>query len=491
MALHEYTKENLVSLLDNAVNKTLGQVDVNNVFDRTKTNPKITGIAGDVVEQSVLGYPSDHDPEPDLIIDGIRTELKTTGLQRTKAKSAFALQAKEPMSVTGVAVNTIVNEEFENSRLWHKLEHLLFVYYFYNSDKTVSAAEYADFVIQGYQFFEFNEEDKEILKNDWLVVHDFIKEAQETLQDPESVYPKISKLRTQMLYMDTAPKWPNRPRFRLRRKVVSTIAQEFFGEKFEPLKGDKAFTTYKDLVRILSDFTTTYKDKSVEELAHIFNIPLKKKSDGKVNKSVTANIMSKVFGAESSLSQTETFAKTGIIPKTITLTTSGGRTEDTKFDAIDFSEWCNTEATFEDSYLYEFFMNQKILFIVFEEIYKDSPLEKNIFKGFKMLSFSDDFIESEVRRTWNDVRDLVNNKKLRIIKAFKKDGTPKLNPKTGIQAEAPNFPKSADHSVFLRGSATDSSYKSLEVNGLQMLPQNFWIKGKVLVELLNKTEYIK
>ena len=108
-----------------------------------------------------------------------------------------------------------------------------------------------------------------------------------------------------------------------------------------------------------------------------------------------------------------------------------------------------------------------------------------------MLSFSDDFIESEVRRTWNDVRDLVNNKKLRIIKAFRKDGTPKLNPKTGIQAEAPNFPKSADHSVFLRGSATDSSYKSLEVNGLQMLPQNFWIKGKVLVELLNKTEYIK
>ena len=187
MALHEYTKKNLVSLLDNAVNKTLGQVDVNNVFDRTKTNPKITGIAGDVVEQSVLGYPSDHDPEPDLIIDGIRTELKTTGLQRTKAKSAFALQAKEPMSVTGVAVNTIVNEEFENSRLWHKLEHLLFVYYFYNSDKTVSAAEYADFVIQGYQFFEFNEEDKEILKNDWLVVHDFIKGAQETLQDPESL----------------------------------------------------------------------------------------------------------------------------------------------------------------------------------------------------------------------------------------------------------------------------------------------------------------
>lgn len=38
------------------VNKTLGQVDVNNVFARTITHPKITGIAGDVVEQSILGY---------------------------------------------------------------------------------------------------------------------------------------------------------------------------------------------------------------------------------------------------------------------------------------------------------------------------------------------------------------------------------------------------------------------------------------------------
>ena len=491
MALHEYTKDHLVALLDGATNRTLGQVDVNKVFDRTIINPKITGIAGDVIEQSVLGYPSDSDSEPDLIVDGVKTELKTTGLQRNKGKSAYALQAKEPMSITGVSVNNIAKEYFEDSRLWHKLEHLLFVYYFYNSDKTVTAAEYADFVIQGYQFFEFSDEDREILKNDWLVVHDFVKEAQETLQDPETVYPQISKLRTKMLYMDTAPKWPHSPRFRLRRKVVSTIAQEYFGEKFEPLKGDKAFTTYNGLEKILSDFTRQHKNQSIEQIAASLDIPLKFNAKGIVNKSVTAHIMSKVFGADSSLSETETFAKTGIIPKTITLTTAGGRTEDTKFDAVDFTEWCDKDTVFEDSYIYEFFMSQKIMFIVFEEAFKDSPLEKNIFKGFKILTFSDDFIENEVHRTWNEVRDLVNNNKLQIIKNFKKDGTPKINPKTGLQSEAPNFPKSSDHSVFLRGTGMDSTQKTLVVNGLHMLPQNFWIKGKVLVDLLNQTEYIK
>lgn len=62
---------------------------------------------------------------------------------------------------------------------------------------------------------------------------------------------------------------------------------------------------------------------------------------------------------------------------------------------------------------------------------------------------------------------------------------------TGLQSEAPNFPKSSAHSVFLRGTGIDSTQKTLVVNGLHMLPQNFWIKGKVLVDLLNQTEYIQ
>ncbi|WP_342441509.1 hypothetical protein MHB65_20095 [Lysinibacillus sp. FSL K6-0075] len=56
MALHEFTRNELDTILKKVVNKTLGQVDVNNVFARTITHPKITGIAGDVVEQSILGY---------------------------------------------------------------------------------------------------------------------------------------------------------------------------------------------------------------------------------------------------------------------------------------------------------------------------------------------------------------------------------------------------------------------------------------------------
>ena len=68
MANHIFTEEEVVRILDQVVGKTLGQVDKNNVFDKTKEKPKITGIAGDVIEQSVFGYQADTKQEADLLL---------------------------------------------------------------------------------------------------------------------------------------------------------------------------------------------------------------------------------------------------------------------------------------------------------------------------------------------------------------------------------------------------------------------------------------
>ena len=211
------------------MNKTLGEVDVNRVFERTNTNPKKTGIAGDVIEQSVFQYAADSNKAPDLLVDGVPTELKTTGIRKPKKDNGFIYEAKEPMSITAVSPDSIVNEEFETSSFWHKLEHLL-VYYLYDSPVTVKAADYANFPIKGYQFHEFTSEEREMLKSDWLIVRDFIRELQNNYVDSKAEYPRISsELRKQLMLIDTAPKWPNPPRFRLKRPVVSTIVQKHFG----------------------------------------------------------------------------------------------------------------------------------------------------------------------------------------------------------------------------------------------------------------------
>ena len=81
---HAFRKTELIHLLETVLNKTLGEVDTNHVFDKTIGKPKITGIAGDVIEQSVLGFPADNKQRPDLYVDGVDIELKTTGIRYTK-----------------------------------------------------------------------------------------------------------------------------------------------------------------------------------------------------------------------------------------------------------------------------------------------------------------------------------------------------------------------------------------------------------------------
>ena len=176
-----FTKAQLEEILGKVKDKTLGEVDVKHVFDKTIENPKITGIAGMVVEQSVLGYKADSKKEADICVDGVMTEVKTTGLKRTKDGK---LTAKEPVSITAVSIDKkrdirTIDEEiaFEESAFFHKIDNMLFVFYFYDSSVTVKAADYARFPILGHRFHEFSEfsdEDKERLRNDCQLVHDYI-----------------------------------------------------------------------------------------------------------------------------------------------------------------------------------------------------------------------------------------------------------------------------------------------------------------------------
>ena len=55
----KFSGKYVYTLLESVKGKTLGEVDKSRQFDRTISNPKITGIAGDVVEQSVFGYERD------------------------------------------------------------------------------------------------------------------------------------------------------------------------------------------------------------------------------------------------------------------------------------------------------------------------------------------------------------------------------------------------------------------------------------------------
>ena len=94
-------------------------------------------------------------------------------------------------------------------------------------------------------------------------------------------------------------------------------------------------------------------------------------------------------------------------------------------------------------------------------------------------------IDIEVKKTWDDVRDLIINHKLHIERKLNKEGHYIIN-KSGTYMESPNFPKLSTHKVFIRGGASQTldKYKTLEINGLKMLPQYVWLDKKYVQELI-------
>lgn len=479
---HIFKKDEIIKILDSCLNKTLGEVDFNNVFDKTINKPKITGIAGDVIEQSVLGYPADNRQEPDLDIEGIKTELKTTGIKYKNNKKGFV--AKEPMSITAVSPHKIIDETFFESNFWHKLEHILFVYYLYDSPLTVKASQYANFPIKGYQFHEFDSDDTEILKKDWETVRDFIKYLQDEYENYEDEYPRIShELRPKLMYIDTAPKWPNHPRFRLKRTVISSIIQEHFGEEMEQIP--RKYTSISEIDATCHELSEKYREKSIEELLNLLDINV-----NRINKSIGEQIIVKMFGGQSKKMQNiELFNKTGIIGKTLTLTERGLRKEDMKLFTIDFEEFYYEESEFEDSQMYDYFTNNRFLCIIFQKPHRDAKLHENKFLGFKMINFDEDFIENDVKQTWIRIKDLIINKKLENVVIHDREGNPRKN-SNGVIMSAPNFPKSSEGNVFVRGTSSTSDVKPLNINGIQMYNQQIWIKGTYIVEKLNNESYL-
>lgn len=518
---HVYNKSDLIRLFEASRGKTFEMIDNKGMFDHVRDFPLQKGIAGAVVEQCILGYAPDSKQEADLIVvDGkeeTKTELKTTGML-IELKPERHYVAKEPMSITAVGVYDIAEQEFLTSHFWDKLEHMLIVYYHYAANHAVTAYEYKDFPLVGYEFHEFSEDDVEILKNDWEHVRKLCEDVINRFPGPRDAKWKADvkqeyidvhgQLRRVLSYIDLAPKFP--PRFRLKKPTVSAIIANHFGYNLEQLPG--RYTAISDIDRKCKELTQKYRGRTIASLAREFNIPYSRSTE---NKAITERIAVAMFGGTASkLNQIELFEKFGLIAKSVVVTSTGGRTEDMKLFRVDFNEITREVVAeddgtirpyvFEDSDLYTYFADHEFLCIVFEEaksrveerapgMFVEIPhkLGDNKFLGFQRLVFSDVFIDQTVRPVWDDTRSKVLNKTLEDVVQRKQDGTPVIN-RTGEISSAPNFIKSRDNAVFLRGSGIDSSsrHKTECVNGIKMLPQYVWIKGTSIVGQIDITANI-
>lgn len=509
---HIYTKSDLIYRFDGILNKKLQEIDDKGIFADVRNFKLQKGVVGTIIEQCVLGYPPNSRQEADLVVqDGskiIKMELKSTGMVIDSSGSDHFV-AKEPMSITAVGIYDLADQTFYSSFFWHKLEHMLLVYYHYSYDHAVKPYDFRNFYIKGYDFHEFNKEDELILKRDWEHVHSLIvsiisekpgPKDKEWKEEVKNEYiDRHGELRQVLSYIDLAPKYP--PRFRLKRSVVSLMIAKHFGYELEQLPG--RYNEVSDIDIKCQELTVKYSGKTVAELSKIFNISYSN------SKNMSEKMIIGMFGGTSTkLNKIELFVRFGLIAKTIVLSHKGGKTEDMKLFHIDFEEMVKTTIidedgslkpmSFEDSMLYSYFADHEFLCAIFQEPDKDSipdtdsndinnenSLYRNIFLGFKRLVFSDDFIYNYVFKLWMDTRDKIMNNKLRIVFKHRKDGR-FTRTRSGRIQSAPNFLKSSQNVIFIRGSAPDSSPRHMteSVNGISMLPQYVWIRGDAIINEL-------
>lgn len=506
----KYTKDFVYNLLEGVKGKTLGDVDKSRQFARTQKSEKITGIAGDVIEQSVFGYERDSKQECDIEIDGVLTELKTTGvripksdIKKAKGKTGAAynvfLGAKEGISITGVTFEPDIQRDFMTSHFWEKAEHLLIVFYEYKSYDVVPASEYAKFPIVDYCYNSFSDEERGKLKNDWEIVRNYLQviyakyptqeERNENLQGFTHV------LRPDLLLIELVPGFKKKstgayqkPRYRLKQTFVDYIVRGHFDKSrvATEVKLYESFSSFSQLDSRCHSITAKYKGMTFSQMKELFSIDTEMST-----KDFGAKCVLKMFGANCNrLNQITDFTKVGIIAKTITLTPAGGRTEDMKLKHIDFDEWADRNLDFEESELYAYFCEHSFLCPVFREIDKANP-SKTTFEGFKRFAFDESFIENEVKRTWEDSRNLIHRNELEWEYEYDNEGNIRKN-KSGSYKGAPNFPKSSEYAVFFRGGASESTdaTRTEVVNGIRMLPQFFWLKGSYIANKLQTLSYL-
>lgn len=502
--------------------KTFGEIDSKDVFHAQIPSK---GILGCVLEQSVLGMKQNSLQEADLEImqdngDYKSTELKVTGVKLSN-KEGYKYEAKEPMSLTAVSIGTIEHETFLTSHFYRKIAYMLWVFYVYDrqsGQKVVPYDEYERFPVLGYKFLDIADDESELAKfrHDWLLTQQYLIEADKS-ENPEELYPLLhTSIKDRLFYIDIAPRYKvvpkQTPRFRLKKSYVDTIFQEYFSSKgkkkkqLEKLPED--INSFEELEAKLRELTTAYRGKTVEELVEHFgiqthylsqvtkpeNVSVRKIFPKQVSETIAVNMLG---GTSKKISDIELFEKMGVIGKSVVITKSEKRTEDTKFFTLDIEELMDEDMAFEDSSFYQFFCEHKILCIMYEEPSTDAPLSDNEFLGFKWFTFSDEFIDGTIREVYEIIRDRLLNHTLVEKYVYKMDGTKRINP-TGVPMVELNFPKSSEYNIFVRGTSGNSTYKPWTFEGqaadgsniIHSYTQQIWIKGSFLVDALKERDFI-
>lgn len=454
-------KESILKKSKEAIGKTFGEIDK---FNRL-SNLNNKGNLGQIIEESFFDYKVNSRAEPDFIDAGV--ELKVTPYKLNKNGK---YSSKERLVLNIIDYNHEVNFTFYNSSFWNKNKTLLLMFYLHDFEKHKRDMKITETIL-----FEYPEDDLAIIKNDYKIINDKIKEGKaHKLSESDTMYlAACTKGSTSDSSYRTQPfnkiKAKSRA-FSLKQSYMTSILRKYvFGEKIN----EKIIKNLSQLDKIsFEDFINEqierYKYKNVEELYCLFNI-------NNTSKNRRASLISKILNV-SNIKQTDEFIKAGLVFKTVLINKFGKIKENMSFPNFDFIRL--SQENWEDSEIKNMFESSKFVFAVFKE--KTNSIE--YFEKIVFWSMPEEVIEKDVRMVWEKAKGIINSGNIIKDIRYNKDNEP---------IYYNNFPSSSENEIIhVRPHAKDRDdtlvlpIKDIKTGLTKFTKQCFWLHRNYILDIV-------
>lgn len=358
-------------------------------------NPRSKGSLGQLIEKHFFFYDINSKSEADFNEAGV--ELKVTPYT---IKSNGDLRAKERLVLTIINyMKDYEEEDFLKSHVYEKCALMLLIYYLYEPNK-----DRLDYIINYIKLFQFPEEDLEIIKNDYKIIIDKIKNGRaEEISEGDTNYlgactkgANANSLREQPF----SDKKAMQRAFCLKNSYMSYILNHYIvnkTEKYESVIKDAKILKEQTLEQYIISKLQPYYNQDIEFLKHKFNIPYQAS-----NKSFTYLLAKGMLEVVNE--KIEEFEKANIKIKAIRLKPNGMPKESMSFPAFKYTDI--VKENWLDSELYEIFSTTKYLFIIYQYLDEDTL----IFKKAMFWNVPEKDLNTEIKRVWeNTVEKIKNN----------------------------------------------------------------------------------
>lgn len=405
--------EEVYSLLTSAVGKTFRQLDETN---RGKSRGN-KGALGQIIEESVLGYPINSNPQADIKVGDERYELKTTPVRHVGPAKERRISAKERLVLDIINYMTLPAEAFSDSAFWRKSKNIIVVCYL--DDRVDRRNESPlDCKITNIYILDYPEDDLATIREDWQFIHDKVANGYaDQLSEADTQYlAACTKGATAgTVRRAPAPADSGVTEISAKQRAFS-YKQSYMTARYRRLIGSGRgigslpMKPDESLLQFLRGRFEGYVGRSTCEIREMLHLsPSKSKSWGRI-------LVSKMLGLESprtKIENVEQFGKANVTSLKNVVVYPGGRPQEhMSFPAITEEQWAelaDPEMTWEESFVYRFFEENKSLITVFSSPipYSKSPRGNHddyVFVGGFLWNMPEEDIQRFVQPVWDELR---------------------------------------------------------------------------------------